>query len=167
MLSMCVGGQQKRKETQLVPLRLLAGVEPSWASPFAGMPQHHPFAPPCTKHSQPPPDSRARSLCRFRRLRNLAHTTEWYLAGRAPSALPSALVRSPPHTRTHARPPSLPFPFSSSSPSLLSLTHRQLISRLRDLPFFLILYSLTLPAFFRLQPHSFGCPRRSFLAPLH
>lgn len=64
-----------------------------------------------------------------------------------------------PPTRTTPLP--FPFPFSPS-PSLPSLTHRQLISRLRDLPFFLTLYSLTLPAFFRLQPHSFGCPRRSF-----
>lgn len=55
-----------------------------------------------------------------------------------------SLKGPPPHARTTPLP--FPFPFSPS-PSLPSLTHRQLISRLRDLPFFLTLYSLTLPAF--------------------
>lgn len=72
--------------------------------------------------------------------------SQWYLTG-GMGCRSAVLVHSkapPPHARTTPLP--FPFPFSPS-PSLPSLTHRQLISRLRDLPFFLTLYSLTLPAF--------------------
>lgn len=94
--------------------------------PFAALPrsgQHHPSAPPAHNNS-----------------RASGTSQEVWVVG----LLCSFTQRPPPHARTTPLP--FPFPFSPS-PSLPSLTHRQLISRLRDLPFFLTLYSLTLPAF--------------------
>lgn len=135
------------KKGRRPPLRLFA----SWlGSPFAAaqVKSTPPIRAPCTTTQCPVVPHRSRSRSRLHLVMVVGLP-----------ACARSLKGPPPHARTTP----LPFLFSfSPSPSLPSLTHRQLISRLRDLPFFLTLYSLTLPAFFRLQPHSFGCPRRSF-----